>query len=239
LIQKKIMKLKGLQKTTLIDYPGKIACTLFLFGCNFRCGFCHNPELVLDDDSTKIQEKEVLEFLEKRRGYLDGVCITGGEPLLTLEENFVKKIKEMGYAIKIDTNGSFPEKLKRLLEEGLIDFVAMDIKASKEKYSEVAAVNVDVDKIEESIRIISRLNDYEFRTTILTDVHGEEEMKKISLWLNEIAGKKPKKYALQGFKNRGKILSRVFENEKDVAEQTLQNLKEKIKDYFEVVEIRE
>ncbi|HKL23166.1 MAG TPA: radical SAM protein, partial [Candidatus Nanoarchaeia archaeon] len=106
------MKIKGIQKTTLIDYPGKIACTLFLFGCNFRCGFCHNPELVIKEEVQDIDEKEILNFLEKRKGKLEGVCITGGEPFLTLDKNFIKKIKEKGYFVKIDTNGSFPEKLK-------------------------------------------------------------------------------------------------------------------------------
>src|SRR6056297_544845 len=108
------MKIKYLQKTTLIDYPGKIACTIFLFGCNFRCGFCHNPELVKQNhkENYSISEEEILEFLEKRKNQLEGVCFTGGEPLLTLKKEFVKKIKSLGYKIKLDTNGSFPERLK-------------------------------------------------------------------------------------------------------------------------------
>jgi len=232
------MKIKGIQKTTLIDYPNKIACTLFLFGCNFRCGFCHNPELVLKEEGGDIVKSEILEFLEKRKEYLDGVCITGGEPLLTLEKEFLRKIKEKGYLIKIDTNGSFPEKLKEFIEENLVDFISMDIKSGKEKYSEVAGIKVDNSKIEESIKLISNLENYEFRTTILRDIHDDKEIKKIALWLNELIGKKPKKYALQGFKNKGKVLSKLFENEKDVSEEYLENLKKIIKDDFEEVEVR-
>ncbi len=232
------MKLKGLQKTTMIDYPGKIACTLFLFGCNFRCGFCHNPELVLNDDKKDLTDGEVLDFLEKRKEYLDGICITGGEPLLTLEKEFLKKIKEKGYEIKIDTNGSYPEKLREILGENLVDFVAMDIKSSKEKYNEITGVEVNMEKIEESIKIISGLEDYEFRTTIIRDFHDAKEIEDMARWVNEVAGKKPKKFALQGFKNNGKFISKVFENEKDVQEEELSELKEKIKNYFEEIEVR-
>lgn len=232
------MKIKGLQKTTLIDYPGKIACTLFLFGCNFRCGFCHNPELVLEDDEKNMSEKEFFEFLEKRKDYLDGICITGGEPLLTLEKNFLKKIKNLGYAIKIDTNGSFPEKMREFLEEGLIDFIAMDIKASKEKYSEIVDVEVDIDKIERSIRLTARADEYEFRTTILRDIHDTEEMIKISKWINDLIGDKGKIFALQAYKNKGKYISKFFENEKDVQEEDLVELKKVMKDYFKEVEVR-
>lgn len=232
------MKIKGLQKTTLIDYPGKIACTLFLFGCNFRCGFCHNPELVLEDDGKNMSEKEFFEFLEKRKDYLDGICITGGEPLLTLEKNFLKKIKNLGYAIKIDTNGSFPEKMREFLEEGLIDFIAMDIKASKEKYSEIVDVEVDIDKIERSIRLTARADESEFRTTILRDIHDTKEMIKISKWINDLIGDKGKIFVLQAYKNKGKYISKFFENEKDVQEEDLVELKKVMKDYFKEVEVR-
>src|SRR3989338_8819499 len=130
------MLIKGLQKLTLIDYPGNVACTVFLHGCNFRCGFCHNPELVNNPSlaGRTIPEKEVLDFLERLRGVLDGVCFTGGECLISLDKSFVRKVKEMGYFVKIDTNGSFPDKLKEFIDEKLVDFVAMDVKASPEKY---------------------------------------------------------------------------------------------------------
>ncbi len=233
------MKIKGLQKTTLIDYPGKIACSLFLFGCNFRCGFCHNPELVLEDSGPNINEEEFFDFLNKRKEYLDGICISGGEPLLSLDLDFLRRIKEMGYSIKLDTNGSFPEKLKELIKENLVDFVAMDIKGSKDKYSKIAGVQVDIKKIEESIKLISGLGDYEFRTTILRDIHNKEELIKMGEWVIKIVGKKPKKHVLQGFKNRGKVLSKVFETEKDTSEKELLDAKEIVKDYFENVEVRE
>lgn len=234
-----MMKISGIQKTTLIDYPGKIACTIFLSGCNFRCSFCHNPELVLlKPDTENISKESILRFLEKRKLYLDGVCITGGEPLITLEEDFLRKIKELGYLIKLDTNGSFPEKLEEFIKKGLIDFVAMDIKASKEKYKEIIRAELDLEKIEKSIKLISKLKNYEFRTTIIERVHNVEELEKISQWLNDLLGGKPKKFALQGFKNRGKILGEDFKNLTDTPEEYLIKIKEAIKKYFENVEIR-
>lgn len=232
------MKIAGFQKLTLIDYPKKIACTLFLHGCNFRCGFCHNPELVLYEPEKIYSEKKILEFLEKRKSQLDGVCITGGEPLLSLDLNFLKKIKELGYLIKIDTNGSFPEKLKEIINNKFVDFVSMDIKSSKEKYKEIVNSEIDLEKIEESIKLISFLENYEFRTTIIEGIHDLDEVKKISIWLNEITGKKPKKFCLQGFKNKGKLLNENFRNKKDISREFLKKLKEEIKDYFDEVEIR-
>jgi pyruvate formate lyase activating enzyme len=239
LTAKKIMKVKGIQKTTLIDYPGQIACTIFLFGCNFRCGFCHNPELVLEDDGTELKEEELFSFLERRKDYLEGICITGGEPLMTLEKEFLKKIKDLGYLIKIDTNGSYPDKLREFIEEGLVDAIAMDIKSSKERYKEITAMDIDLDKIERSIRITSSISDHEFRTTVLKEFHDIEEIKRIANWLNDLSGKKPKRYALQSFKNKGKVLNKRFEELPDVHEEDLIPLKEEIKNMFEEVEIRE
>lgn len=233
------MKICGIQKTTLIDYPGKVACTLFLYGCNFRCGFCHNPELVILENSSIIREEEILEFLRKRKYQLEGVCITGGEPLMSIDKEFLKKIKELGFAIKIDTNGSFPERLNELINEELVDFVAMDIKASKEKYSEVSKMQEGVEKIEESIKIISKLKNYEFRTTIVEGIHDIEEVEKISNWLNLLCGNKPKKYVLQGFKNQGKFINSEFHHKKDSSKETLEKMRETIKDKFERVEIRD
>jgi len=183
------MKIAGLQKTTLIDYPGEVACTIFLFGCNFRCGFCHNPELVLKDTGEGFSEENVLKFLKERKGKLDAVCISGGEPLMSLDFDFVRKIKSLGYKIKIDTNGSYPERLKELIDEGLVDAVAMDIKASRERYPEVVGINVDMDKIEESIKLIAGLQNYEFRTTVLEKFHDVEDMKSLGEWLNNVSCK--------------------------------------------------
>jgi len=231
------MKICGLQKTTLIDYPGKIACTIFLYGCNFRCGFCHNPELVIEKNENIISEEEILDFLEKRKKYLEGVCITGGEPTLSLDKEFLRKIRNLGYLIKIDTNGSMPEKLKEIIDENLVDFVAMDVKASKENYQKITNSGVSPEKIEESIRLISKLKNYEFRTTVIEGVHDLKEMKKIAEWINKLIGK-PKKYSLQEFKNSGKIMSEEFRNKKDTSEKFIKEIKEAIKDDFEEIEIR-
>ena len=232
------MKIAGLQKTTLIDYPGEVACTIFLFGCNFRCGFCHNPELVVKDSGHEFSKKEILDFLKERKGKLDAVCISGGEPLMSLDLDFVKKIKDMGYKIKVDTNGSFPDVLKKLIDEKLIDAVAMDIKASREKYPEVVGANVDVEKIERSIKLISDLDNYEFRTTILEKYHNVEDMKSIAEWLNNICGKLPMKFFLQGFKARGDLIDPSFSREKDVSEKYLNELKDSIDELFGHVEVR-
>lgn len=233
------MKIAGLQKVTLIDYPEKIACTIFLYGCNFRCGFCHNPELVIEPVKEIINEKEVLSYLEKKKKYLDGVCITGGEPLLSLDIEFLKKIKELGFKIKIDTNGSFPDKLREIIQAELVDYIAMDIKSSKNKYNWVVGPGFDLEKIEESIKLIAESGvDYEFRTTIVEGIHDVVEAKEIAVWLNELIGKKPRKFVLQGFRNQGKFIDGKYKLVKDVEEEFLLKLKNYIKDYFERIDIR-
>lgn len=233
------MKIKGLQKVTLVDYPDKIACTIFLFGCNFRCGFCYNPEIVLRDETLDIPKDYVLDFLKKRKGVLEGICITGGEPLLTLEKEFVKQIKDLGFLVKLDTNGSFPEKLKELIDEKLIDYVAMDIKSSKENYEKTISANLDLNKIEESIKIISSSNlPYDFRTTIIPGIHTKEEMIKLSKWLNELIGKNPENFSLQGFKNHGKFIDSNYLEKQSIREIYLEELKETIKDYFQKITIK-
>ena len=151
------MKIAGLQKTTLLDYPGRVACTIFLGGCNFRCPFCQNAEILDGSGGEDIPEAELYAFLEKRRGILDGACISGGEPLLSDVAPLLRRLKELGYAVKIDTNGCFPEKLKALYAEGLIDFAAMDIKNSPQKYAKTAGAAVDMKKIEESAAFLSAL----------------------------------------------------------------------------------
>ena len=232
------MLIKGLQKTTLIDYPGKIACTIFLFGCNFRCGYCHNPELVITPKNFDYPENEILLFLEKQKKYLDGICITGGEPLLNIDFEFLRKIKNMGYKIKIDTNGSFPEKLKEIIEEKLVDYIAMDIKTSRENYEKAVNSVVLLEKIEESIKIISNFPEHEFRTTVVERFHDEEEIKEIMAWLNKLTGKKNLKYCLQGFKNSGKLLNPEFSSDKNVNEIFLQELKEICEPFCEEVVVR-
>ena len=193
----------GFQKLTLLDYPGKVACILFTRGCNFRCSFCHNA-LLVEGESEKIEASEVIAFLKKRQGILEGVCITGGEPLLQPElESFIKEVKSLNYSVKLDTNGSFPEKLKLLVNEGLVDYVAMDIKNSFEKYAETAGVqNIDIDKIKESINfLIEGKVDYEFRTTVAEGLHTPEDIAKLT---QDIVG--AKKYFLQNFMDSGNIL---------------------------------
>lgn len=232
------MKICGLQKTTFIDYPGKVACTIFLHGCNFKCGFCHNPELVVSAPVNEISQEDFFKFLEKRRGELEGVCITGGEPLMTLDEDFLSRIKQLGYSIKLDTNGSFPEKLKSIIKKGLVDFIAMDLKNSKESYLETINSIVPLEKIEESIRIIFDFGNYEFRTTIVNTLHSKEDIVSMAKWVNSVAGGKPAKFVLQGFKNQGKLIDGKFKEELNTSERYLQELKLLLDDYFESIEIR-
>lgn len=199
------MIISGFQKMTLLDFPEKVACTIFTGGCNFRCPFCHNALLVTEDFKAEFSEEEVLSFLEKRRGLLDGVCITGGEPLLQNDiEDFIRKIKTMGYAVKLDTNGSLPDRLKSLVNDGLIDYVAMDIKNCMEKYALTAGRDDSIlPKIEESIDfLLCGKVDYEFRTTVVREFHGISD---ISAAAKRIAG--AKRYFLQFFEDSGGLIS--------------------------------
>ncbi len=197
------MNVQGYQKLTLLDFPGKMACTVFTGGCNFRCPFCHNASLVNDPLCFTSCADEVLEYLHKRKGILDGVCITGGEPLLQPDlEDYIIKIKDLGYLVKLDTNGYMPDHLLKLLESGLVDYVAMDIKASKENYSSATGINIDVEKVEKSINILKSSGiPFEFRTTVVKGIHSVDEFEKIAEWI-----KGTKKYFLQKFKDSGDIL---------------------------------
>ncbi|MEG0329945.1 MAG: anaerobic ribonucleoside-triphosphate reductase activating protein [Longicatena sp.] len=181
------IKLFGLQKLTLLDYPGKMGSTIFTGGCNFRCPFCQNSDLVfLPENTSEIKEEEILSFLKKRSNILEGVCISGGEPLLNKElESFLRKIKYLGYSIKLDTNGSNPEKLKYLIDEGLIDYVAMDVKNSRAKYAQtIGLTTIDLTPIEQSIKyLLSNQVPYEFRTTVVKEFHDEESIKELGIWL--------------------------------------------------------
>lgn len=196
----------GLQKLTLLDFPGRVACTVFTKGCNFRCPFCHNASLVVScSDCPDIPEEEILSFLKKRQGILDGVCITGGEPLLHSEtESFIKKVKELGYAIKLDTNGSRPGMLKNLVEQKLVDKVAMDIKNSKAKYALTAGdENLDLSPIIESVDfLLGGSVDYEFRTTVTKDFHSAQDFEEIGMWIQGA-----KAYFLQGFVDSGNLIN--------------------------------
>lgn len=200
----------GLQKMTLLDYPGKVACTVFLQGCNFRCPFCHNSSLLGAPEQEPIPEEQLLAFLQKRQGLLDGVCVTGGEP--TLHKNLpalLSKIKELGFAVKLDTNGYRPDVLKALAEQKLLDYVAMDIKNCPARYGETAGVDgMDIHKIEESIRFLfaSGLN-FEFRTTVTAEHHGAEAFSAIGQWLQELSPEqKAEKYFIQPYTHRDSVL---------------------------------
>ncbi len=193
------MILGGLQKTTLIDYPGKIGCTVFTVGCNFRCGFCHNRDLVILKDFRnkglkEYREKEIFDFLKKRVGILDGVCITGGEPVLQKGlEGFIKKVKKLGFLVKLDTNGSRPEVLKRLIDKGLVDFVAVDVKTTFGDYAKVVGIKNYELRIKNSIRMIFKSGiDYELRTTVVPGLHDEMVLLKMAKELKELAGGKKK-----------------------------------------------
>lgn len=197
------MTFSGIQKLTLLDFPGTVSCILFTKGCNFRCPFCHNASLVTALDTPAISEEEILAFLQKRKGILDGVCITGGEPLIhpTLAD-FIKKVKAMGYKVKLDTNGSFPERLSELLNSSLLDYVAMDIKNTAEKYSLTAGCEVNITDIEKSIDILMNGNiPYEFRTTVTAGLHTIDDIATIA---RRIAG--ADKYFIQNFVDSGDIL---------------------------------
>ncbi len=186
------MKIAGLQKMTLLDFPGKVACTVFLDGCNFRCPFCHNTPLLDGKAAPAMTEEELFAFLEKRTGILDGVCVTGGEPTLQKElPEFLGKIKALGYAVKLDTNGYRPEVLRSVAEQGLVDYVAMDIKNSPDRYSQTTGIPIDLKKIEESIfYLVSGKIGYEFRTTVVEPLHDAQSIRDMAAWLIKTTGGK-------------------------------------------------
>ena len=199
------MTISGLQKLTLLDYPGHIACTVFLGGCNFSCPYCYNSSLICYKGNPIISQEEFFAFLEKRKGKLDGVAITGGEPLLNNDiKDFIKRIKGMGFLVKIDTNGSYPEVLQSLIDENLVDYVAMDIKNSLHKYNLTTNSNVDISKIKKSVDILlAGKIDYEFRTTIVKEYHDIEDFRLIGEMI-----KGAKNYFLQSFQNKDSVLSK-------------------------------
>ncbi len=198
------MIIKGFQKLTLLDFPGRMACTVFTGGCNFRCPFCHNALLVTEMDNVEYTEEEIFSYLEKRRNVLDGVAVTGGEPLLQKDiERFLYEIKEKGFAVKLDTNGSYPGKLADILEMGLADYVAMDIKNSRARYGETVGINnFDIKPVEESVELLRSSGvDYEFRTTLTKDFHTPQDMQELAEWI-----KGTPKYFLQNFVDSGNLI---------------------------------
>ena len=204
------MNISGLQKMTLLDYPGKVACTVFLFGCNYRCPFCHNAELLEGKAEPLMTKEEFLSFLSKRTGLLDAVCISGGEPTLSAGlKELMADIKALGFSVKLDTNGSRPAILKELVEAGLVDYVAMDIKNGPSRYAETCGLpKVDLAAIEESAAfLMSGAVDSEFRTTVVDPLHDEDSILEMGRWLHKIAGDKPvKKIFLQPFVDRDTVV---------------------------------
>lgn len=199
------MNINGLQKLTLLDFPGRVACTVFLAGCPFRCPFCHNSELLSRNAETVMDDKELLQFLEKRKNLLDGVAVTGGEPLMT-DEIFplLRSIRQLGYAVKLDTNGAYPQRLQRIVEEGLADYIAMDIKNSPQRYAETIGLNsFDLTPIRESVALLmEKAPDYEFRTTVVEELHDDNSFREIGEWIRGA-----KRYFIQPFIDRDTVLA--------------------------------
>ena len=216
------MEIHGIQKMTLLDYPEKVACTIFTARCNFRCPFCHNASLVTHVDTEEaIPEEEIFSFLRKRQGILDGVCITGGEPLLQPDiEVFIRNVKALGYLVKLDTNGSNVLMLKRLVESGLVDYVAMDIKNAPDKYGMTIGIDeYDMSNIFQSVDFLMRGEvPYEFRTTVVRQFHKREDFAAIGRWI-----KGAKRYYLQSFVDSGDLIgSGVTGYTKEIMEQALE-----------------
>lgn len=222
------MKFHGFQKMTVLDYPGHIACTAFTGGCNLRCPFCHNASLVTElVSSATIEEEEILSFLEKRKGLLDGIAITGGEPLLHPDiPAFIKEVKALGFSVKLDTNGCYPAVLKQLVKEKLVDYVAVDIKNCPEKYAETVGVpDFDLAPVLETVAYLKTDPvEYEFRTTVVKEFHTEEDMRKIADW---IAG--TQHYFLQNFTDSGNLIGTdMHEAGKETMQRFLTVVREKI-----------
>lgn len=225
------MKFGGLQKLTLLDYPQKIACTVFTVGCNFRCPFCHNNSLV-SNNVEEISTEQILAFLRKRKPVLEGMCLTGGEPLLQKDvAEFLAEVKKIGYLVKLDTNGANPQKLKQLVESGLVDYVAMDVKNSLERYNQTAGVNVDLDAICQSVEYLkSGAVDYEFRTTVTDNLHTEKSIEQMGKWLTGA-----KVVYLQQFVDSGDLIDPTTTG---CDEQTLKKYQSVLQKYVQNVQLR-
>lgn len=228
------MTINGFQKTTLLDYPGKVACTVFTGGCNLRCPFCHNAGLVLCSESEAVDEEVFFSFLKKRKGILDGVVITGGEPLLHPELfDFLHKIRDLGFLIKLDTNGTKPDMLRRIVEEGLADRIAMDIKNSPEVYFAAVGINdFCISDVEASKNFLMSCGiKYEFRTTVVKGIHTKESLVGAAKWINGA-----EEYYLQQFKDSGNLIK--AEGLGTFSAEEISEFAEEIKPYVKKVKIR-
>lgn len=228
------MNIGGLQKTSLQDYPEEVSSIIWTIGCNFSCPFCYNKDLV-EGSIAEIPEEEIFYFLEKRKKLIDGLVITGGEPFLQKDlKNFCKKVKKLGYKIKIDTNGSFPVKLKELIDEKLVDYIAMDVKAPRNKYGKLTNVKINVKKIEKSIDIIKNSTvNYEFRTTIIPQLLTKQDVIDIATWLKDA-----KRFYLQQFKIDTPLISQKLAKVSPYSEEELLKMLEDIKPCFDICEVR-
>jgi len=230
------MLIGGLQKTTLIDFPGRVACTVFTVGCNFRCGFCHNPELVLTEKFKKrdwIEEAEIWKFLEKRKKVLDGMCITGGEPTMQVDlEDWIEKVVKIGLEIKLDTNGSNFKVVERLMKKELVSRWAIDFKAEWKSYGEVVGKEIDVDQVRKSIELMMREGkEWEIRTTIVPGVHDEKRLKKMKEQLGELEEKTGKEieWVWQRFLP-GKCLDKEFDKKEAMEWLEVEEMKRKVEE---------
>ena len=237
------MIIAGLQKLTLVDYPEKLACTIFLAGCNYRCPWCYNPELVLPErieNNSKITKRDFFDFLKFRKNLLDGVVICGGEPTLNNDlPIFCKNIKKMGYLVKLDTNGSNPEMIKNLIDEKLIDYIAMDIKAPKGKYVQATGLKSSyleklLKNIEKSINILKQEDiDYEFRTTMIPKLLGKKDIIEIVRWIGPA-----KKYCLQNFQGERDTVNPEFKGINPCLKEYLSDIQNIISPFFDICEVR-
>jgi len=225
-----MLAIKGLEKASLIDYPGKVSAVVFLAGCNFRCPFCQNRDLVLEPEKLEsIPEKEILDFLKERKKWLDGVCVTGGEPLLWKDlPDFLGRIKGLGYLVKLDTNGTSPKMLRELIERGLVDFIAMDIKGPLEKYEKFSGAEADKQKIRESIKLIINSGiEHEFRSTVLPALHTKEDVEEMARMV-----KGARKFYLQQFRPKN-TLDQNFLKEKPFSEKEMLGLRDLCRRYVD------
>lgn len=221
-----------MQTLTVLDFPGKVACTVFTPGCNFRCPFCHNPELVFDREKRRIPAEEVFAFLEKRRGILDGVCITGGEPTMQQDlRAFILKVRALDYLVKLDTNGTRPELLEGLLQDGLLDYVAMDVKSGPDRYSLAAGAYVDISAIQRSAELLMTGEiPYEFRTTMVRELHSVEDVIAMGQWLQGA-----RRFALQTFLDSGDLIG---ENLHPFSPQEMEDMVDALSPYVGEVALR-
>jgi len=243
------MKIHGLNKLTLLDYPGHMACLIFTGACNYRCPFCHNASLVLNPNSQPaISEEEIFAFLQSRKGILEGVCISGGEPTLQADlPEFIRKIRALGYHVKLDTNGSRPGILKALLDEGLLDYVSMDIKNAPKKYLPTIGIseepqdedlpcfnNLITDSVRQSAELLMQSSiPYEFRTTVVKELHSEEDLLTIGKWLNGARA-----YYLQSFRDSETLVGAVPGQFHAYEPEQMRAFRNLLQPYFETVETR-